>query len=414
MAPSPTASPTPRPTDAPVAGPATSRPTPSPTAPPPPTDARLNDIQSILISASGNGAALNDTSTPQYEALDWIAHVDGLRLNPLTHPEWVVQRHALATLYFATADDSQGGGGNGGGGNGDGGWTTGARFLSDEPECNWNANANALGITGCINDEGTETQHVTHLNLRSNGLDGTLPPELALLTDLRKLDLGVNSLRGELPSTLGDLPRLDSLQLDANAFKDRVPSRWRRLNKLTTLDLSWNELTGSILPAVFTGWTSMQSLRLNDNDLTGPLPTSIQNMQNLRVLNLSENEFAGTLPLSLYFLGKLELLDLSKNAFEGSIPTSLFRSNFPALGEVRLDDNDLTGVINFCNLEQIIEFQEEVAGSARGVFTSDCLAPGDGTAAAAEITQCLCCTQCCRQDSATGESTCGVNPNADG
>ena len=46
-----------------------------------------------------------------------------------------------------------------------------------------------------------------------NALDGVLPSELGLMTNLRELDLAINDLSGPLPSQLGRLTMLNSLDI---------------------------------------------------------------------------------------------------------------------------------------------------------------------------------------------------------
>ncbi len=64
---------------------------------------------------------------------------------------------------------------------------------------------------------------VTWLNVRENGLAGTVPPALGSLTELDWLDLGGNVLTGAIPDTLGRLARLQGLILWRNELTGPVP-----------------------------------------------------------------------------------------------------------------------------------------------------------------------------------------------
>mmetsp|Transcript_7981 Transcript_7981/g.10167 ORF Transcript_7981/g.10167 Transcript_7981/m.10167 type:complete len:503 (+) Transcript_7981:149-1657(+) len=128
-----------------------------------------------ILSDVSDVSLLMDRTTPQGKAFEWILHNDPLRLSPAD--ENFIQRFVLAVLYFST---------------GGGSWddcnapvnvndlnncqpspfssSRGRAWLTNSPECTWG------GIT-C--DHG-----VTRIDLRGNGLSGTIPSELQYLTDL--------------------------------------------------------------------------------------------------------------------------------------------------------------------------------------------------------------------------------------
>ena len=69
---------------------------------------------------------LEDESTPQGQAFDWIVGFDDTT-DPCTYPT-VAQRYALAVLFYATAGETS--------------WTSRTGWLSPSNECN-----NWLGVT---------------------------------------------------------------------------------------------------------------------------------------------------------------------------------------------------------------------------------------------------------------------------
>ena len=98
-------------------------------------------------------------------------------------------REALVALYEATAGDD---------------WTDNTNWLSDEPLSEWH------GVTVAQNGR------VAEMDLRSNGLTGEIPVELAYLTALEKLYLFGNRLSGEIPAELCSLSELRWLYLNNN------------------------------------------------------------------------------------------------------------------------------------------------------------------------------------------------------
>ena len=67
-------------------------------------------------------------------------------------------------------------------------------------------------------------KRVTVLELRSDGLSGTIPAELGYLSELREMYLNNNKLVGTIPPTLGHLTKLRVLQLSYNDLTGNIPS----------------------------------------------------------------------------------------------------------------------------------------------------------------------------------------------
>lgn len=104
-------------------------PTSSPTAKP---ISRLDEFRSFLLNEGvSNDQDLSDPSSPQYEALTWLAYQDHANLTLSTSSnDTIVKRFVTAALYFA-----------------DGGahWNQNNSFLSPTPTCKWN-DGNGNGV----------------------------------------------------------------------------------------------------------------------------------------------------------------------------------------------------------------------------------------------------------------------------
>ncbi len=129
-------------------------------------------------------------------------------------------------------------------------WVNSENWLTDAPLWDW------YGIS-------LRGGRVAMLNLRKNGLTGSIPPELVGLSGLRWLLLDENALSGPIPSELAGLTDLRWLWLDGNA------------------------LTGPVPPKL--GDTSLESLGLSDNELSGPIPPELGKNQNLTDLSVANN-----------------------------------------------------------------------------------------------------------------------------
>ena len=145
--------------------------------------------------------------------------------------------------------------------------------------------------------------------------------------------------------------------------------------RVTELDLGGNELTGPI-PAALGDLELLQDLNLADrwdptsqqwftNALIGPIPDELGRLDHLRQLSLGDNALTGRIPDALGNLTNLEWLGLRGNELTGSIPSSLGRlSNLTSLD---LWGNELTGRIpdalgNLTNLEWLDLGGNELTG----------------------------------------------------
>jgi hypothetical protein len=98
---------------------------------------RLESFTNTLAPVSGR-AALEDPYSAQYRALQWIAFEDGSRVEP-SKRTWLIQRFALAVLYFST--------------NGQSTWLEPHNWLAPDHECSWKSvskiDGKERGVTAC-------------------------------------------------------------------------------------------------------------------------------------------------------------------------------------------------------------------------------------------------------------------------
>jgi hypothetical protein len=113
----------------------------------------------LLVSVSlDGGQALSNISSPQYAALEWLRSPVNAGFSS---QQTLIQRYALASLYFSTAGDA---------------WTTSSSWLTNTDECLWFTSESG----GDVCDS---NGNYININLRGNNVGGTLPLEVLLLAD---------------------------------------------------------------------------------------------------------------------------------------------------------------------------------------------------------------------------------------
>ena len=151
----------------------------APTSSPP---LSVETLKTLLVHVSSDeGDAIMAENSPQSQAFDWLVAESSSRSMAETR---MIQRYALATLYFATEGDL---------------WFVKSSWLSANDECGWFSTDQEV-----CNPDG----ELINLSLAYNSLRGELPKEVGLLTSLKILDLTGNTLSGTLPNDLGNITTL--------------------------------------------------------------------------------------------------------------------------------------------------------------------------------------------------------------
>ena len=236
-------------------------------------------------------------------------------------------------------------------------------ILAGTASLNWAADLPITDWDGIRTLEGTP-ERVTRLYLHGKRLNGTIPAELAFLTDLTHLYLHKNQLTGEIPAELGKLSNLEWLSLYSNRLTGGIPSELADLSNLKRLYLNHNQLSGTI-PSELGGMPSLTHLFLHRNDLTGAIPPELGDMTNLAWLSLYGNELTGGIPAELGRLPKLKRLYLHANPLGGEIPAQL--GDLSSLTHLLLLRNDLSGPIpaelgKLSNLVWLALYDNELSG----------------------------------------------------
>lgn len=267
-------------------------------------------------------------------------------------------REALVALYNGMAGPN---------------WTNSTNWLTDEPLGSWH------GVRTRFTDR------VFQLDLSQNGLKGSIPPEIGLLSGMEILVLGGNELSGAVPLEIGGLKLLKQLILSSNKLTSvppeigqmeslvdlslnenaltEIPSGIGQLKNLKDLNLSRNRLTA--VPPEIGQMESLQSLSLGNNDLTSSsIPPEIGSLRNLRFLSIGWNAL-NSIPAAIMELSDLHDLWLSSNQLSGEIPPGI--GQMTGLRQLILQTNQLSGEIppeigRLKNLETLLLNVNQLSG----------------------------------------------------
>ncbi|KAI6676325.1 hypothetical protein NL676_037121 [Syzygium grande] len=113
-----------------------------------------------------------------------------------------------------------------------------------------------LKLSGPIPESLQLCRSLQTLNLAGNNISGTIPPRICgWLPYLVSLDLSSNGLEGSLPSELANCKFLNNLELSDNKLSGTIPPELAKLQRLKTFSIAGNDLNGEIPPS-FAGFNA--------------------------------------------------------------------------------------------------------------------------------------------------------------
>ncbi|WOL19636.1 leucine-rich repeat extensin-like protein 6 [Canna indica] len=219
---------------------------------------------------------------------------------------------------------------------------------------------------------------VAGVDINRGDLEGTLPEELGLLSDLSLFHLNSNRFRGGLPSSFKCLKLLFELDVSNNQLEGGFPTVVLELPALKYLDIRFNQFCGDVPPCVFD--LKLDALFINNNQFTFSIPDNIGN-STVSVLVLANNQIPGCFPKSIANmretlreliilnaglracippeigrLTKLRVLDVSYNHLVGPLPATI--GDMKELEQLDVAHNKLSGEIPcvVCDLPKLKNF----------------------------------------------------------
>ncbi|KAI7999926.1 putative LRR receptor-like serine/threonine-protein kinase [Camellia lanceoleosa] len=197
--------------------------------------------------------------------------------------------------------------------------------------------------------------NLTSLHLGGNNLIGIIPESISNASKLTSVDLGSNAFTGSIPKSLGNLRLLQFLRLARNNLMSGSSSSSLELSFITSLAnckdlkvlwIDYNPLDGILPTTIGNLSTSLENIDADSCGIKGNIPSEIGNITNLAFLNLQQNGLTGFIPSTIKVLGKLQILYLSNNRLQGSIPDDICQ--LKNMGDLRLNQNELFGLIPEC------------------------------------------------------------------
>lgn len=127
-----------------------------------------------------------------------------------------------------------------------------------------------------------------------------------------------NGLAGVIPQEIVSLEKLDVLGLEQNSLIGPIPSGFAE--GLYRVRLQNNALSGP-LP---TFPESVLTIQVEENRLSGDLAEAVANLPNLKKLNVNDNRFTGEIPATLGSVSTgVKEIRLHGNKFTGQVPSDL-------------------------------------------------------------------------------------------
>jgi len=229
--------------------------------------------------------AISTPGSPHRSAVEWLIDNNNLDELPLFRTN---QRYALAVLYFSTGGVNS--------------WTNKTHWLSSLHECEWFQSITYNGRENVPCSDGTSV--IKTLVLAENLLYGSIPIDVALLSNLETFAFPSNFLQHKIPVESTIMVNLVTLDLGSNNFQGPLPPLTNHSN-LATIDFSSNNLEGQ-LPESYSNLNSLERLDLSQNPgINGTIPESLSRLTNLRQLSIDGTALTGSVPASFCQDGRM-------------------------------------------------------------------------------------------------------------
>jgi hypothetical protein len=153
--------------------------------------------------------------------------------NPSVGTDELLERHALATLYYGLRAYYRTGFSN---------------WLTDASHCEWE-------FVGCNEIGSVVTLQIEYISLQfeygyEGIFQGSLPAEIGRLSNLNKLLLAGDEITCQLPVELYDLTMLEQMSVAGNNFTGSIDKAIGRLTRLRSIEFTHNLITSHLPSAI--------------------------------------------------------------------------------------------------------------------------------------------------------------------
>jgi Leucine-rich repeat (LRR) protein len=201
--------------------------------------------------------------------------------------------------------------------------------------------------------------------------------------DIIEISLRSNGLTGEFPTkeVFSEIASLTALSLEGNDDLMFSFVGVERVTNLESLDVSKTRFDS--FDGVNLYFTQLKEVYAGRCGLTGPFPAALLDISRLQRLDLSFNHMTGELPADIgIFFSNIQVLFLHDNQFSGVLPESL--NNMEELKYIQLGSNKFSGrVPSFPNAQGIlgidIRDQKALGGGLQGPIPTNFLESADGS-----------------------------------
>ncbi|EIE25001.1 RNI-like protein [Coccomyxa subellipsoidea C-169] len=237
------------------------------------------------------------------------------------------------------------------------------------------------GVPACLLNNGSRLVEV--LTAYNNQLTGVIPASIGNAKQLSNFDITNNAIFGTIPASLGNITTLKYAILKFNKLTGSIPSALATNTNLETLDVKGNRL--SLLPDEWiTGYptvvnSSLVNVRLSFNNFSGGFPAALAAAPQLTFLVINNNTLSGPLPTNATvgrdYFPALRAMNISHNAFSGSLPSAFSRSGVFTLKPLQFADGEILMHVfdvsynNFSGrLPSFLDFTNVPEYAQRGIF----------------------------------------------
>ncbi|XP_028207641.1 probable leucine-rich repeat receptor-like protein kinase At1g35710 isoform X4 [Glycine soja] len=198
------------------------------------------------------------------------------------------------------------------------------------------------------------SSNLVELDLSGNLLEGSTSNHFGrVMNSLEHLDLSYNIFKGEDFKSFANICTLHSLYMPANLLSEDLPSILHNLSSgcvkhsLQELDFKSNQITGS-LPDLSV-FSSLRSLFLDGNKLSGKIPEGIRLPFHLEFLSIGSNSLEGGIPKSFGNSCALRSLDMFGNNLNKELSVIIHQLSGCArfsLQELNIRGNQINGTLS--------------------------------------------------------------------